>query len=269
MSDAICSVFKPVTVAPSRVTGITEIKPCEALAPYVRCFWECGNKNIERDLRIIPDCCADIIIPLCGDGSAANFVGVCDKSFISHNAEKIFGIRFYGWAVNMFFNGALRNYVNASIPVNDVFTDFGRTERSIVTANNIRERVSVAEEYLTGKLCGLRSNSDVLNALYYALINDCKVGVSEMAMYCAASRRTLEREFNEFCGSSPKRLIDMFRYQLLWQACGRSDFDVLDCVERFGFYDCAHLYNNFKKFHGIGIAEALTELRNLSQIYNT
>lgn len=268
MFDAIENIFRPVTVAPSRMTGIVELSPCAALRPYIRCFWECDDKNVRRQVRIIPDCCADIIIPLYGNGEA-QFVGVSDFSFMSYDANRIFGIRFYGWSVMSFLSDAPDKLLNVNIAASDVFSDFKATEKRIASASGTAERVDAAEKYLLGKLCALKQNNNMLNGIYYALINDCNVDINDIAMYCGVGKRTLERNFIDGCGISPKRAVELMRYQLLWQACRRADFDVPDCVYKFGFYDSAHLYNSFKKYHGLGIAEARNELFEMSQIYNT
>ena len=89
------------------------------------------------------------------------------------------------------------------------------------------------------------------------------------ARFCAVSTRSLERKFLRTVGTSPAQTLGLFRYQLLWQECLKPGFDALDCVEKFGFYDQAHLCNCFKAHHGISLTQARAECSTLSHFSNT
>jgi methylphosphotriester-DNA--protein-cysteine methyltransferase len=71
------------------------------------------------------------------------------------------------------------------------------------------------------------------------------------------SQKQLERLFSHHIGISPKSFSSLIRYQLLWQEIVLSGhFNVQDAVDKFGYCDQAHLLNDFKKHHLIGIREA-------------
>lgn len=261
MSFALNDIFTTATSAPTSRTGITEIVPCAPLAPYVRCFWTYNGDGSKR-VRIIPDCCADIIIDL-HSRSGGGYCGVSNRSFISDNNSALFGIRFYAWGVRMFTNVDMSLLFNMSYPADVIFDGIGNAVSEIKRAPNTAARVLVAQKYLLSKLRNAE-NGEVMNSLYLALDSSCRATVNEMSDYCAVSRRTLERMFALNIGISPKQMTDMLRYQLLWQTCLSHDFDASDCVERFGYYDEAHLYNDFKKYHGIGLPTARKEFFDLS-----
>lgn len=246
--------------------GITEILPPPELRQYIRCFWRYDDKVYSGGLRIIPDCCADIIIPL--DGSRAVFVGASDRSFISKPNSGIFGIRFYSWAVSAFLHINLESTFNEALFAGDVLHGFAELRSKITSEPDFIRQTEYACAYFTRLFDG-NLDADVMNALYCAVINNCRTTVEELAAYTVISRRTLERKFIERVGSTPKTILKLLRYQLLWQDCMKKDFVAADSAFKLGFYDEAHMYNDFKRLHGISLSRAREEYFALSQIYNT
>ena len=61
--------FHPLTAHPFDREDCAEYPPCEALRPYVRCFW--GPVARKYGL-VVPDACADIIILPEGQGDATS-----------------------------------------------------------------------------------------------------------------------------------------------------------------------------------------------------
>lgn len=258
-------IFITHTALPKNI-GVTEIEPIAALRPFVRCFWKYNCSPDFPEFRIIPDCCADIIIPL--DGSDSIFVGASDTSFVTRQFGDVFGIRFYAWAVAPFLHIGLSAMFNSRVPVDFVLKNFSLLQNSIIEAKTTEIQVELAENYLLtlfdGKIC-----DDVMNSLYCALKESCHVTLNSLSDYCAVSKRTLERKFKDSIGIAPKKMIDLLRYQLLWQDCKKVGFNAADSAYKLGYYDEAHLYNDFKLFHGIGIGAARQEYLKLSHFYNT
>lgn len=265
MAFSIDSIFTTRTALPNN-GGVIEIEPIVALKPYVRCFWVCERDKYDKVSRVIPDCCADIIIYV--ENNGAGFVGVCMDSFTTAHANAIFGIRFYAWAVPQFVRVNAVELFNAVINPKYLFNNFNEFKDSLIAAKSTAERVELAQSYLMG-LLDSRYDCDVMNSLYDIVRNNGKISVSDLSRGIAVSKRTLERKFMQSIGVSPKTITDAIRYQLLWQDCIADRFSALDSVEKFGYYDEAHMYNDFKKYHGIGLGEARREYYNLSLFYNT
>lgn len=255
--------FYTATALPKNST-VTEFAPCEPLKPIVRCFWTSNG----APCRIIPDCCGGIVIPLQPEKEAF-YCGMNNRSFLMHETFPLFGIRFFAWTAKLFtpVNGG--ELFNNAVPAREIFFGFDHIEAAIKQADNIQKRIAVAQNYLLKTLHPSAFNASVMNALYFAVRRDCRVSVSDLTDYCAVGKRTLERNFIEYTGTNPKQMIDLCRYQLLWREALRHDFDVLNCVERFGYYDEAHLYKNFKLYHGVNLTQARQEYASLSHFYNT
>ena len=268
MSFALNSIFTPITATPKGSVGIKEIAPCHELSRYVRCFWTYEPTLYSGAVRIIPDYCCDIIIPLEGN-NRGGFCGVSNRSFISENCGSVFAVRFFAWAFSAFSSVNAYKLFNGGMLARELFDGFDEFEADIKLAQSTAERVRLAQNYLLGIIRSNTENTDVMNGLYYAINNCGKVKSRDLELHCAASSRTIERSFVKVLGVPPKQAIEMLRYQMLWNDCVSDTFDVLDSVSKYGYYDQAHMYNDFRKFHGIGISEARNEYKTLSHFYNT
>lgn len=259
MAFSLNEIFTTRTALPENC-GVIEIEPIAALKPYVRCFWTySGGERIEP-IRIIPDCCADIMIDIGGGGAA--FCGMIFDSFFARNVGTVFGIRFYAWAVSRFVRETAAACLSAD-PI-ELFGGFSDFKDRMIEAQTTERRVALAQRYLLGIFDG-RCDSDVMNGLYHIIRKNGNISINELADSVAVSGRTLERRFIRSVGVTPKVAAKAIRYQLLWQDCIKWDFSALDCVEKFGYYDQAHMYNDFKAFHGINPSEARKEYLSLVQ----
>lgn len=265
MAFSLERIFTAALSAPPQANGIAEIPPCAPLAPYVRCFWAGDGR---AGVRVIPDICADIIVPLDGNASA-HFCGTSGSSFVTEASAPQFGIRFFAWTVPLFARADASLLFGKRVPAGDVFPRFGRVQERIREERAFSERIAAAQEYLLSLLGTQGLDSAVMNALHFFVTKDCRTRVVSAARFCAVSARSLERKFLRTVGTSPAQTLGLFRYQLLWQECQKPRFDALDCVEKFGFYDQAHLCNCFKSHHGISLTQARAECLALSHFSNT
>ncbi len=276
MSFRLDKIFTTVTSNPTRAGNYIEIEPCDALKPYIRCFWgsrynradfsACENKKI----WVIPDICMDIMVTGNQDlnSTGSYFCGINNFSYFADESDSFcFGIRFYAWSAVLFADEGMNGVLNAFLNADDYFSGFARElNERLFNAVNIYERKAIAEDFLLRRLNSKHENFDIMNSLYFIINNNGNAGVADLADYCVISKRQLERRFVEYTGVSPKQMINLIRYQLLWQDCLKGNFNALDAVEKFGYYDQSHLIKEFKRFHGMSINNALG---NVSHFYNT
>lgn len=269
-------IFTTVTANPTRAGNYTEIEPCDALKPYIRCFW--GSRYNKKDISdienkktlVIPDICMDIMVTGNSDLNSigSHFCGINNFSyFVDENDSFCFGIRFYAWSAVLFADECMNGVLNAFLDADAYFFGFARElNEKLLNAETIYERKAIAEDFLLHRLNTKHENSDIMNSLYFIINKNGNAGVVELSDYCVISKRQLERRFAEYTGVSPKQMINLIRYQLLWQECLKDNFNALDAVEKFGYYDQSHLIKEFKKYHGMSISDALG---NVSHFYNT
>lgn len=274
--------YQPITANPAQTN---EYKPCEALQPYIRCFWgsrapqtpleESGNVVIDPSARqlvmetIIPDTCMDIMWNL--DGSSgrtdAVFSGINDTPFevptdLEDRRNSLFGIRFYFWAVHCFADDHMRNVLNVLVDVEQYFNSFRRELGALLAmTSTMVDRIAVAEAYLLRRFeREFRTHDSMMNAVYTMIKSKGVVTMKDLQVTSGLSSRQLERLFQEYIGVTPKKAADLVRFQNVWQDLYQPSThikDIQDIIIEYGFSHQSHFINSFKKYAGRTPLEAL------------
>ena len=282
------NIYQPITAQPFLIDETyIEIQPCEALKPYVRCFWGTpkpltGVSSIPvKNKLVIPDTCMDIIIEIdmSNNGLTALFAGISDNTFedvplTANPRVSCFAIRFYSWAIPLFSNESSRNTLNAFAEADAYFNNFKNELQDIMLSNpTITDRVRKVEQFLLKKLNLNKQNNNVMNAIYKVLESKGTSSISDISGYSSISQRQLERLFLAYLGVSPKKFSSLVRYQYLWSdILSNKSFNIQDGVCKYGYTDQSHLLNDFKKFHTLSPADArklALEKMVMSNFYNT
>lgn len=260
----LCDIYCPITATPF-VNNDTycEIMPCEALRPYIRCFW--GTKkplSAQADTTssgiVIPDTCMDIIFDInYTENIYSGFFCTIDEHSYSTGGAIVayttatFAIRFYAWTAILFSEEDFTGRKNSAFAVEEFFSRLkAELEPLLFDVPTLDEKIAVTEKLLLKKLYTYRINNSLMNAIYYMLETKGRAKIADICTYTSVSERQLERIFNYNMGVSPKAFSSLLRYQLLWQDIALSpSFNILDAVEKYGFSDQAHLMNDFKKRH--------------------
>ena len=268
---ALSQLYHPITGTPFKSDETyREVAPCEALRPYIRCFWGSEQPLPARPHAgglVIPDTCMDIMftVDYTRNRIFSAFCTLDEQTYRTPpNAETgglsaTFAIRFYAWSVCLFAEDKLNSSANSTFPV-DVF--FRKIESMLTPIlfeeSTLMGKVLAAEKALLANLCPEKADPTVLNSIHHLLRTEGRARISEVAANLALSPRQLERRFDTVMGVSPKAFASLMRYQLLWQDMALSPrFDPLDAVDRFGYTDQAHLLNDFRRRHLMSPREAL------------
>lgn len=253
---SLAQKFTPVLSTPFGREGYRELAPCAALKPYIRCFWT--EKQVAENILVIPDTCMDIIFRL-GDGAGSFFCALDERSFYSRSVgDELFGIRFYAWTAGLFSRRDFSGNGGKALCVGEFFDGAPELNSLIANAQTFEERAEAAEKWLISRLENIRVNNDLLNAVDFLLKTDGRAKIADICLHTAALPRGLERLFKREMGVSPKSFSGLVRYQLLWREMAlKGCFDILDAVEKFGYFDQSHLLNDFKKRHLMNPKEAL------------
>lgn len=276
MKLELSDIYIPITSAPFRNNSeYCEIEPCDALKPYIRCFWGTpddpntsppgGNYDI-----VIPDTCMDIIYSVNREKQCIESVFCAlderpvklpEKEYFPGN--NIFAIRFYVWSASLFSENTFSGSKNGRYPADAFFYSLTKKLKPVLLEkNSLSETIENTERILLGLMRTENISSDFMNALYRIISMNGNVKISDLTSYAAVSEKTLERLFAANTGVSPKTLCTLVRYQLLWRDIlldGR--FNALDAVEKYGYFDQAHMLNDFRRRHLMNPAEAVIYAR--------
>ena len=266
-------MYRPITATPLKNgDSYMELDPCDALKPYIRCFW--GTRGALRQEKsdvvikdiVTPDTCMDIIFNMdfTNNKLESRFCGIDDRTFaiegIRDESKTIFSfaIRFYAWGVVAFSEESVRDTKNAFFDVGYHFSKLKKEiEKMLFNVSDIYQLIPVVEKVLLRYLKDGHENQTVLRAVHKILASRGNLSMADLRREVLVGERQLERLFGEYVGVSPKSLASMVRYQCLWSdIIYKRDFSVLDAVYRYGYSDQAHLCHDFKKYHSMGMADA-------------
>ena len=120
---------------------------------------------------------------------------------------------------------------------------------------SMEERVRIIDQFLLKRFYGKRgimSNDDTANAVKSIIAKRGNVKVHEISKEFGISGRTLERQFKERIGLSPKEFSNIVRFEHVLKnissmdSSARPKLDWHDLVESYGYYDQSHLIDEFK-----------------------
>lgn len=264
--------YHPITAAPFQADETyREYAPCDALKPYIRCFWGTETKVFPKDIRpetgiVIPDTCMDVIFDMNFSKNTffATFCGLDETSLITHGQKEkeetaTFGIRFYAWTAVLFADGNMADTGNRQMVCNAFSEKIDRVLKPyLFEFTSIFELITAAENVLLRILDKDKSDHDVLNAVDRMIATCGREKIGDICDYICVSKRKMERCFDRIMGLSPKAFSSLLRYQMVWQEMTlNKQFQVLDAVEKYGYADQAHLLHDFKKRHLMNPGDAL------------
>lgn len=261
--------YRPITSTPFlKSKNYCEISPCDALKPYICCFWGNGypqfNEPETAERLVIPDTCMDIIIRInySENKLTASFCTMDEKSYrpekIKSGSEiSVFGIRFFCHSAVLFSTESFRGTKNKAYFPDDIFPGITSELTDIVLRfDTLYERAGEAEKVLMRRFSPERMDYNILNIINDMITYNCRMKISEIAGKNIISERRMERIFTENIGVSPKTLSNLIRYQLIWQEIVKGGADIFDLVEKYGYTDQAHLLNDFRSRHGMTPTQA-------------
>ena len=263
------SIYTPLTAVPfHNSNAFRELAPCPALRGMIRCFWG-GDSRLSsaQPETIIPDTCCDLIYRVnetTGEISG-HFCGVSSEPFVSHpEAQKtsVFGIRFFAWQAYRFSDAAMRETLDIYAPAEEYFARLDRRLRVILNhCKTLEERATYAEELLL--FFDPRAICQPVQDAVEIMLKTTQTGdIFRLAHSVFVSTRQLERLFHEYIGLSPKKLSNMIRYQKVWHdALMDPCFSVAAAVEKYGYFDEAHLHHEFLRYHGTPLKAAVQQAR--------
>lgn len=266
-------IYHPLTAAPFKCnTAYKEIEPCQALQPYIRCFWggeyDCSSDagTGESSKIVIPDTCVDIIYRIndLGNIITSDFVGINDRAFLSHKSQKagykisVFAIRFYAWTAYVFSEDSFAGTVNGRYDVRERYNWLDRELRGhLGEPGNLTDLIRLTESLLLKKLETARINKLVDGVMNDILLHRGTLEINQLSKENFISGRQMERLFCEYIGMAPKKLSNLVRYQYLWKdVVSQNNFDIVLAVSKYGYTDLPHMMREFKRYHSMSIREA-------------
>ena len=236
-----------------------EFPPSPRFSRHIECFWVHRSAGREPDHRVLPDGCMDILFersPNKVGVAALRIIGAMTRaqSCVIPPRHVTLGARFRPGMAARALSVPAAEIVDGIVTLEDAW--------GAASARRLREQL---DESRSPQECISRLESalgeppppdPIENSLAWLAENRGQVPMDELAGAASLSARQFRRVCLERTGLTPKHLARILRFRHAAQRAApaqRADWATiaLDC----GYYDQAHLINEFREFSGLPPAE--------------
>jgi AraC-like DNA-binding protein len=241
-------------------TVYREFPPSPKFAAHIECFWHHSSVEPVRDYRVLPDGCSDIIF----EQPARDYGGLAIVGTMTHAhafdipaRQSTFGVRFRpGMAPRLLrVPGSLA--VDRSIPLTDAWKSaavrelLDRLAESHSTRNSPRDSIALIESALAAP-----TPLDPFEKALAWLVKSCgQISIDALADAASLSPRQFRRICLDRTGLTPKRLARILRFRHAATHAKKGRRDWADVALTCGYYDQAHLINEFRELSGVSPAQ--------------
>lgn len=219
---------------------------------------------------VIPDTCFDMIfIQNYNTGVHKTlFVGLNNSHNIDSWSEQdtnisVFAIRFNFWTMNIISKYPMTKTLNQVIDPYEIFPAFKNFSISIFSVQKFQERIFLAEQYLSSLLDLGNISAPFFNGVDFMIKKNGVGTLKQLAEFLCYSERQTQRIFVDAIGITPKHMMNLVRYQSIWQKMLSSyKMDYSNAVYKYGYADQSHFISDFKKYHSLTPKEALDKVIN-------
>lgn len=274
-----------------------EIQPGRLLHPFIECFWTLEgepDKLASAPERILPDGCVEIILSFAApfteidERSKSRFqplhflVGQMTRPVMIRptGSVRLIGIRFHPGGTFPFLRVPMHETTDRIIELGAIAAELKREFVAVAEADeSLRMKVAAIERVLAKQLRSCRHDSRLVDLTAKMVRTAGRVSVDALASEAGVSARQLRRRFLMEVGVGPKLLCRLLRFQQVFKAVDQNVADWADVALECGYYDQAHLINDFRQFahqtpaallaNSTELTEAFTRRNRASDFSNT
>lgn len=246
-----CGVLRHA--APPGTYRHTRYPPAPELRGWVQHFWV-ESWDLQNDApqirEVLPHPCVHLVLAR----GRSRIYGVQLGRMVRRleGRDCIVGVKFRPGAFYPFLQRPVRSLTNGSVPATEFLHGAERAEQEVQNCRDERARVEIASRLL---LANLPSNDSTVN-LASAMVDDIALNrsvtrVEHLVSRHSLSERTLQRLFSRYVGASARWVIKRYRvFEALGRLAGGGAVDFAALAQDLGYYDQAHLINDFRKLVG-------------------
>ncbi len=260
-----------------------EFAPVDVLAEFIKCFWVL-ERTYDTETpceNILPDSYIEFILNFGvpyylkgtkGDGLLpfAFMVGLLKQPLPAYadGTVKLLCARFYPWGLLSFFDIRLEQNINTDFTFDLPDSLKGKLGKLMEIQEHetaVRELQNFfLEKYLTANFDKQTVNGAA--QVLYRERGECRI--EDLARMCFTTQRTLERNFNDKLGVSPKSYASNVRFDKAKKALTHDPFiDLTELAQESGYYDQAHFIKDFKTYCGCTPSEFAEGIKRMSKTF--
>ncbi len=263
-------------------------KPSVQLSRFIKHYWtleNCIPNGKEHIQRIVPSGLLELIFYIDNKPTSdSRNKSINDFTLITGQLKEyyelkitgkisLFSIIFQPHGLSAFIDMPVQELYDQNVPLRLIFkNDVDEIETKIAEAKTFAERIAIVEE------CFLRILKNKALNYSFERINSCinkinqskgHFGIHELALEACYSRKQFERNFSNIIGTSPKQFLRIIRFQ---HAIDRKSKDksinLTDLTYQCGYYDQAHMINDFQKLSGLTPHQYFNNCEPFSDYFN-
>jgi AraC-like DNA-binding protein len=254
-------------------------RPANSLRRYVReILWI--DSGYARSQVLLPETALTLVLRQAGTASlnhqdlpSAVISGLQQRTRVAgHGAgSSIVIVRFTEVGGSAMLNDRVDHLYNRTVALDSVLPrrEVDEIQNILADLREIRKQVPAMERFLAGQILSrARVSPQIEAAAQMIRSSEGRTSIAAIARQAAMSQSSLERQFREAVGATPKRLSRLARLQhvcRLWNA-GKS---LTRIASEAGYSDHPHMVHDFRLFTGTSPQEFFrnTSSRNLPTFY--
>lgn len=246
-----------------------ELAPPPALRPYARLLW-CLELETPDEFglpeRIAPDGIMEMVfhyrVPMEVRFAQEPFALQPRSSVVSQTRRFLeiqpggpigfISVRFNPWGAYHFFEPPVSELADQLVSAEDLWGRVvGELEEGLAEAGSIRERVTLVERFLLEQL-ERHQKRNVESLVREVWKRKGQVKMAALCQELGLTERTLQRDFRNAIGMSPKGFARLTRFLHACAVLRRAgQISLTQVAYECGYYDQAHFIDDFKAFSGM------------------
>jgi len=262
-------------------------KPSWPLSLFVKQYWaleNCQPAGEEHIQRIVPSGLTELTFYFDGRPKSldaqkdledntilcGHLKGFYDIS-VTGNLS-MFSVSFTPFGLRMFLGMPACEFYDSNVPFRYVVSELSdRLEDTLFEAPTFEEKVAITERFLKGLLSVQTDTYEIKrisNSLQLIRGSKGLIPVDTLSDAACVSRKQFERIFLNYIGTSPKQFLKTIRFQAsLHLKHYNPDISLTELAYSCGYFDQAHMINDFKTLSGITPGQYFKECEPVSDFF--
>jgi AraC-like DNA-binding protein len=261
-----------------------EIQTGKLLARFIECFWTLEGEpdRSEAPERILPDGCVEIILSFADPFTEISehsgeklqpshfLVGEMTRPVIIKptGSVRLIGIRFHPGGTFPFVTVPMAETTDQIIELRAIAADLEREFKAAADAGSSLDlKIAAIEQMLIRRLHSRSHDRSIVDLTARIVGSAGRLSLDTLAAEAGISSRQLRRRFVTEVGVGPKLLCRLLRFQQVFRAVDQNVAEWAAIAFECGYYDQAHLINDFRQFAQQTPAVLLADSKGLTQAF--
>ena len=258
------------------------IQPSIVLAPYVKHYWLLESDDVINSQRVIPTGNIELLFhrgnPMIRSNHLIPTTSLSGQShsfadLIPTGTVNMIAVVFHPFGAKAFFEFPIYELSDMIVSADDLnIHPLKELEDKILNTADDHTCVRLIEAFLISRLNPFKEYNYKRMVTTISTINLCngELSVSQLAEKVCLSSKQLQRIFSEHVGATPKEFMRIVRFhKALFTLQNNPSINFTTLAYECGYYDQAHMTNEFKLFSGYTPSQYVAVCAPYSDYFST